>query len=61
MTILGAREEHELFEYCYRGGKKISARDYTKRAAKLGRKVKFPAQLFPTQIIDWASHLSSKV
>jgi len=30
MTILVAREEHVLFENCFRGGKKISARDYKK-------------------------------
>ena len=28
MAILSAREEHELFENCYRGGQKISASDY---------------------------------
>jgi len=30
MAILGAKEEHELFGNCFRGGKKISTRDYKK-------------------------------
>ena len=30
MVILCAREEHELFENCYRGSKTISARDLKK-------------------------------
>jgi len=48
MEILGAREEHELFENCFRGGKKLSARNY-KKGSKIS-KVKFLAQS-PSQIL----------
>jgi len=28
MAIIGVREEHHFFENCFRGGRKISAREY---------------------------------
>ena len=40
MTILGAREERELLENCYKGGKKMSARDYNK-----GRKFRLKSKI----------------
>ena len=63
MAILGGREEHELFENCYRGGKKIVP-GTTKTAANEVEKSNFlqvPAQLSPLQMVDWVSYFSSKV